>query len=55
MLDTSRMSNLFKRRTNNMASSILIVEDEPSIAELISVNLSHEGFLPVRAFQADQC
>lgn len=37
-----------------MASSILIVEDEPSIAELISVNLSHEGFLPVRAFQADQ-
>ena len=37
-----------------MASSILIVEDEPSIAELISVHLSHEGFLPVRAFQADQ-
>ena len=37
-----------------MASSILIVEDEPSIAELIAVNLSHEGFLPVRAFQADQ-
>ncbi len=37
-----------------MASSILIVEDEPSIAELISVNLSHEGFLPMRAFQADQ-
>ncbi|QWD79220.1 phosphate regulon transcriptional regulator PhoB [Polynucleobacter sp. MWH-Spelu-300-X4] len=37
-----------------MASSILIVEDEPSIAELISVNLSHAGFLPVRAFQTDQ-
>ena len=37
-----------------MASSILIVEDEPSIAELISVNLSHEGFLPVRAMHAEQ-
>lgn len=37
-----------------MASSILIVEDEPSIAELIAVNLSHEGFMPVRAFGADQ-
>jgi len=37
-----------------MASSILIVEDEPAIAELIAVNLSHAGFLPVRAFQTDQ-
>lgn len=37
-----------------MASSILIVEDEPSIAELIAVNLSHEGFLPLRAFQTEQ-
>lgn len=37
-----------------MASSILIVEDEPSIAELIAVNLGHEGFVPVRAFSADQ-
>ncbi len=37
-----------------MASSILIVEDEPSISELISVNLSHAGFLPVRAFQTEQ-
>lgn len=37
-----------------MASSILIVEDEPSIAELISINLSHEGFLPVRAIHAEQ-
>jgi two-component system, OmpR family, phosphate regulon response regulator PhoB len=36
-----------------MASSILIVEDEPSIAELIAVNLSHAGFLPVRAFRLD--
>ncbi len=28
---------------------ILIVEDEPAIAELISVNLRHNGFLPVWA------
>ncbi len=34
--------------------TILIVEDEPSIAELIAVNLSHAGFLPVRAFQTEQ-
>ena len=37
-----------------MASSILIVEDEPSISELISVNLSHAGYSTIRAFQADQ-
>ena len=37
-----------------MASSILIVEDEPSIAELIAINLSHAGFLPIRAFQTEQ-
>jgi two-component system phosphate regulon response regulator PhoB len=37
-----------------MSSSILIVEDEPSIAELIAVNLNHAGFLPVRAFQTEQ-
>ncbi|MBL8512911.1 MAG: phosphate regulon transcriptional regulator PhoB [Betaproteobacteria bacterium] len=28
---------------------VLIVEDEPAIAELISVNLRHDGFLPVLA------
>jgi two-component system phosphate regulon response regulator PhoB len=28
---------------------VLIVEDEPSIAELISVNLRHNGFQPVWA------
>lgn len=28
---------------------ILVVEDEPAIAELISVNLRHNGFLPVWA------
>jgi two-component system, OmpR family, phosphate regulon response regulator PhoB len=28
---------------------VLIVEDEPAIAELISVNLRHNGFTPVWA------
>ena len=28
---------------------VLIVEDEPSIAELISVNLRHNGYQPVWA------
>jgi two-component system phosphate regulon response regulator PhoB len=28
---------------------VLIVEDEPAIAELIAVNLRHEGFLPILA------
>ena len=32
-----------------MPHRILIVEDEPSIAELISVNLRHNGFQPVWA------
>jgi two-component system, OmpR family, phosphate regulon response regulator PhoB len=37
-----------------MAATILIVEDEPSIVELIAINLKHDGFIPIRAFQADQ-
>ena len=32
---------------------ILIVEDEPSIAELIAVNLRHNGFQPVWAIDAE--
>ena len=32
---------------------ILIVEDEPAIAELIAVNLRHNGFQPVRAMDAE--
>src|SRR5687768_11206887 len=32
---------------------VLIVEDEPSIAELISVNLRHNGFQPVWAEDGD--
>ena len=29
--------------------TILVVEDEPAIAELIAVNLRHSGFVPVLA------
>ncbi|OYY21505.1 MULTISPECIES: phosphate regulon transcriptional regulator PhoB [unclassified Polynucleobacter] len=36
-----------------MTHRILIVEDEPSIAELISINLTHAGFEVERALQAD--
>ena len=37
-----------------MTLKILIVEDEPAIAELIAINLTHAGFEVERAFQADQ-
>jgi two-component system phosphate regulon response regulator PhoB len=37
-----------------MAQKILIVEDEPSIAELIAINLSHAGYEVERALQADE-
>lgn len=37
-----------------MSQYILIVEDEPSIAELISVNLTHSGFAVRVALQADE-
>jgi len=37
-----------------MSQLVLIVEDEPSIAELISINLTHAGFTVARAFQADE-
>ena len=36
-----------------MNHRILIVEDEPSIAELISVNLSHAGYEVQKAMQTD--
>jgi two-component system phosphate regulon response regulator PhoB len=36
-----------------MNQRILIVEDEPSIAELISVNLSHAGYEVQKAMQTD--
>ncbi|SNX29534.1 two component transcriptional regulator, winged helix family [Polynucleobacter meluiroseus] len=37
-----------------MSHRILIVEDEPSIAELLAINLSHAGYEVDRAFQADE-
>lgn len=37
-----------------MPQRILVVEDEPSIAELIAINLTHSGFLVDRALQADE-
>jgi two-component system phosphate regulon response regulator PhoB len=36
-----------------MTHRILIVEDEPSIAELIAINLSHAGYEVQRAMQTD--
>ena len=35
----------------NAMPRVLVVEDEPSIAELIAVNLRHSGFEPVIAFE----
>jgi len=37
-----------------MPQHILVVEDEPSIAELISINLTHVGYTVSRALQADE-
>ena len=37
-----------------MVQRILIIEDEPSIAELIAVNVAHAGFESQRALQADE-
>ena len=36
-----------------MAANILIVEDESSILELISLNLHQAGFNPIRAISAE--
>ena len=37
-----------------MSQRILIVEDEPSISELIAINLLHGDYVVDRAFQADE-
>jgi two-component system phosphate regulon response regulator PhoB len=37
-----------------MPVSVLIVEDEPAILELVAVNLEHAGFAPLRAASAEQ-
>jgi two-component system phosphate regulon response regulator PhoB len=39
---------------NTMSSTILVVEDEPAIQELIAVNLSFAGHKVLRAFDTDQ-
>ena len=36
-----------------MTHRILIVEDEPSIAELIAINLTHAGYEVEKAMQTD--
>ncbi len=37
-----------------MPASVLIVEDEPAILELIGVNLEHAGFETLRAPSAEE-
>ncbi|MDQ5881456.1 MAG: two-component system, OmpR family, phosphate regulon response regulator PhoB, partial [Pseudomonadota bacterium] len=37
-----------------MTPTILVVEDEPAIQELLAVNLKHNGFLVVRAGSAEE-
>ena len=37
-----------------MTTSILVVEDEPAILELVSVNLRHAGFQVIRATSAEE-
>lgn len=37
-----------------MSQKILIVEDEPSIAELISINLLHSGYQVTKTLQTDE-
>jgi two-component system phosphate regulon response regulator PhoB len=37
-----------------VAATILVVEDEPAIQELISLNLEQAGYLPMRATDAEQ-
>ncbi|MGI4812426.1 MAG: phosphate regulon transcriptional regulator PhoB [Janthinobacterium lividum] len=37
-----------------MRSSVLVVEDEPAISELIAINLQHAGYCPILARGAEQ-
>ena len=37
-----------------MPASILIVEDEPAIRDLLAVNLRHDGYRPVLAADAGE-
>lgn len=38
----------------SVSSNILIVEDEPAIAELLAINLQHAGHCPIRAGNAEE-
>ena len=38
----------------SLSSNILIVEDEPAIAELLAMNLQHAGHCPIRAGSAEE-
>ena len=50
-----RMMTLFEKQQNKrMTHRILVIEDEPSIAELIAINLSHSGFIVERALQTEE-
>ena len=42
------------QRSHAMSTTILVIEDEPAIQELISVNLSFAGHKVLRAFDAEQ-
>ena len=46
--------NHFSRTFGLMSTTILVVEDEPAIQELIAVNLSFAGHKVLRAFDAEQ-
>ena len=48
------MTSLEKQQNKRMTHRILVIEDEPSIAELIAINLSHSGFIVERALQAEE-
>jgi len=38
----------------SLSSNVLIVEDEPAIAELLAINLQHAGHCPIRAASAEE-
>jgi two-component system phosphate regulon response regulator PhoB len=49
------MTILFVKLPNkHMPQRILVVEDEPSIAELIAINLTHSGYVVDRVLQAEE-
>src|SRR5271166_1679073 len=49
-----RVLGKLSQQKAGMAAHILVVEDEPAIQELITINLEHAGFVPVRADSAER-